>query len=96
MTLPAEDNDFSVRLRLIKTYVTKYYGQALLIKHGVSLSRQKRRESNLWQRRFWEHLIRDEQDLALHCDYIHVNPVHHGLCQTPQMWRFSSIHQFIA
>ncbi|MGB3511772.1 MAG: transposase [Microcoleaceae cyanobacterium] len=70
-TLPPNDGDFSMRLRLIKTYVTKHYGQELAIDREVSLSRQKRKESNLWQRRFWEHLIRDERDFALHCDYIH-------------------------
>ena len=95
-TLPPNDGDFSMRLRLIKTYVTKHYGQELVINREISLSRQKRRESNLWQRRFWEHLIRDEGDFALHCDYIHYNPVRHGLCTNPQDWQFSSIHRFIA
>lgn len=96
LTLPNNDQDFSVRLRLIKTYVSKYYGDQLNINKGVSLSRQKRKERNLWQRRFWEHLIRDERDYALHCDYIHYNPVKHGLCVKPQDWPFSSIHRFIA
>ncbi|TRU69121.1 MAG: transposase [Microcystis viridis Mv_BB_P_19951000_S69] len=95
-TLPDDDQDFSVRLRLIKTYVTKHYGQALGVNHEVSRSRQKRGEGNLWQRRFWEHLIRDEQDFATHCDYIHDNPVRHGFCENPQDWQYSSIHRFIA
>lgn len=95
-TLPANDSDLSVQLRLIKTYVTKHYGQALGINRDVSLSRQKRGESHLWQRRFWEHLIRNERDFALHCDYIHDNPVRHGLCKNPQDWPYSSIHRFIA
>ncbi|NES77302.1 MULTISPECIES: transposase [unclassified Okeania] len=95
-TLPANDGDFSMRLRLIKTYVTKHYKQELAINREISLSRQKRKESNLWQRRFWEHLIRDEQDFVNHCDYIHYNPVRHGLCTNPQDWQFSSIHRFIA
>ena len=96
LTLPDGDKDFSVRLRLIKTYVTKYYGEQLGVDRVVSLSRQKRQEQNLWQRRFWEHLIRDERDYALHCDYIHNNPVKHGLCLKPQDWPFSSVHRFIA
>ena len=95
-TLPEGDGDLSTRLRLIKTFVTKHYGQKLGIVRGISASRQKRKERNLWQRRFWEHLIRDERDFAQHCDYIHYNPVHHGLCQSPQSWQFSSIHRFIA
>jgi putative transposase len=95
-TLPPDDKDFSMRLRLIKTYVTKHYGAELGIDRAISQSRQKREESNLWQRRFWEHLIRDERDFALHCDYIHYNPVRHGLCPNPKDWQFSSIHRFIA
>jgi len=95
-TLPTDDPDFSIRLRLIKTYVTKHYGHQLGINQAVSRSRQKRGESNLWQRRFWEHLIRDEQDFIRHCDYIHYNPVRHRLCTHPQDWQFSSIHRFIS
>ncbi len=85
-----------MRLRLIKTHVTKHYGEALGINAKISLSRQKRQERNLWQRRFWEHYIRDEQDYAQHCDYIHYNPIHHGLCKKAQEWQYSSIHRFIA
>jgi putative transposase len=93
-TLPANDKDFSLRLRLIKTYVTKHYGKELGIDRSISHSRQKRSEGNLWQRRCWEHLIRDERDFSNHCDYIHNNPVKHRLCTTPQDWQFSSIHRF--
>jgi putative transposase len=95
-TLPPNDKEFSTRLRLIKTYVTKHYREELEIDRSISQSRQKREEGNLWQRRFWEHLIRDEQDFTIHCDYIHNNPVKHGLCSNPQDWQFSSIHRFIA
>lgn len=60
------------------------------------MSRQKQQESNLWQRRFWEHRIRDEVDFARHCDYIHYNPVKHGLCFAPGEWAYSSFHRFVA
>ena len=96
LTLPPHDNDFSVRLRLIKTYVTKNYKEAIAVEENISASRCKRQEGNLWQRRFWEHLIRDEQDFAQHCDYIHYNPVKHKLCKLPQDWQFSTIHRFIS
>ncbi|HEY9703875.1 MAG TPA: transposase [Allocoleopsis sp.] len=96
LTLPPDDHNFSLRMRLIKTHVTKTYRQQLAINQKLSLSRQKRGESNLWQRRFWEHFIRDEEDFAYHCDYIHYNPVKHGLCTNPQDWEFSTIHRFIA
>ncbi len=95
-TLPPGDSDYSTRLRLIKGLVTKQCGNQLALPLVVSASRQKRRESNLWQRRFWEHLIRDEEDFARHCDYIHYNPVAHGLCRVPQEWQFSSLHRLMA
>nr|WP_215607070.1 hypothetical protein [Leptothoe spongobia] len=56
----------------------------------------ERGERNLWQRRYWEHWIRDERDFATHCDYIHYNPVRHGLCEKPQNWKYPSLHRFIA
>ena len=94
-TLPTEDSDLSTRMRLVKRTVTKYYGHQLGLISSMSSSRTKRKEGNVWQRRFWEHLIRDEADFASHCDYIHYNPVRHGLCETPRQWTFSSLHRLI-
>lgn len=94
-TLPKEDSDNSTRIRLIKTYVTKNCGLQLNIAANLTQSRKKRQEGNLWQRRFWEHLIRDEADFERHCDYIHYNPVKHRLCSAPSDWRFSSFHRFV-
>jgi putative transposase len=79
-TLPQNDHDLSTRLRLIKTYVTRHYAVDLGLTLAISTSRTKRKEQNLWQRRFWNHVIRDETDFAQHCDYIHYNPVRHQLC----------------
>ena len=70
-TLPEADSDLSTRLRLIKTFVTKRYGNKLGINVDISTARQKRKECNLWQRRFLEHLIRNERDFVKHCGYIH-------------------------
>ena len=95
-TMPEGDHDFSLRMRLIKTFVTKHYGQKLAINHEISASRQKRKESNLWQRRFWEHLIRDEADYHRLLDYIHYNPVKHGLCKQVKDWQYSSFHRYVA
>ncbi len=95
-TLPEGDSDYATRWRLIKSYVTKRAASELGQTKTVSASRQKRREGVLWQRRFWEHLIRDEADFTRHCDYIHYNPVRHGLCHQPQNWQFSSVHRFVA
>jgi putative transposase len=92
-TLPPGDANFSTRWRLIKSWFSrrcdvKYLGQ-------VSASRQNKREKAIWQRRFWEHLIRDEQDFNHHVDYIHYNPVHHGLVLSPKDWQYSSFHRYV-
>nr|WP_198648808.1 hypothetical protein [Cyanothece sp. BG0011] len=62
---------------------------------NVSTSRQSKQERAIWQRRFWEHLIRDEQDFINHVDYIHYNPVHHGLVSRPKHWEYSSFHRYV-
>lgn len=94
-TLPPNDSDLSTRLRLIKTYVTRHYAHELDLDPQLSASRAQRKERNVWQRRFWEHVIRDEHDYARHCDYIHYNPVRHEFCRNPTDWPFSSVHRFI-
>ncbi|WP_262337359.1 REP-associated tyrosine transposase [Legionella genomosp. 1] len=88
--LPATDFNYSLRWRLIKTYFSK-----AMIKSGVILSKNDRNEYSLWQRRFWEHRIRNEDDLKTHIDYIHYNPVKHQLVKRPCDWQYSSIHQYI-
>ena len=60
-----------------------------------SPSKSGHRERAVWQRRFWEHLIRDERDLARHYDYIHYNPVKHGLVRCVADWPWSSFHRFV-
>jgi len=81
-TLPAGDCDFSTRWRLIKSYFTRNF-------QSTTPGRSP------WQRKFWEHLIRDERDLQNHVEYIHYNPVKHGLVQSPIAWPLSSIHRYI-
>lgn len=95
-TLPPTDSDYATRWRLIKRDVTRQGASVLQVQTTRSESRQKRGESNLWQRRFWEHRIRDTADFAQHCDYIHYNPVGHGLCQQPRDWSYSSFHRYVA
>ncbi len=58
-------------------------------------SRIKKREQAVWQRRFWEHLIRDEKDFLKHVEYIHYNPVKHGYAIAPSDWHYSSFHKFV-
>lgn len=58
-------------------------------------SRIKDREGSIWQRRFWEHKIKDERDFRVHCDYIHYNPVKHGLVGTTADWEYSTFHRYM-
>ncbi len=94
-TLPDGDNDYSKRWGLIKAKFSKE-GKAFL--HGSQVpnpSRIKRRETTLWQRRFWEHGIRDDEDFQRHLDYIHYNPVKHGLVTRVGDWPYSTFHRYV-
>jgi putative transposase len=62
---------------------------------ACSESRLKKKERSVWQRRFWEHLIRNQEDLNRHIEYIHYNPVKHGLTKAPADWKYSSFHRFV-
>jgi putative transposase len=90
MTLPTADSDFSGRWRRIKSFFTHRLAES-----GVPLSRNSRGEFSLWQRRFWEHTIRDEGDFERCANYIHFNPVKHGLVSSPTDWPYSSLHRYI-
>lgn len=94
-TLPPNDSDYSTRWRLIKSEVTKQGRSQLELQGEISESRIKRGEHNLWQRRFWEHWIRNETDFKHHFDYIHYNPVKHGLCNRASEWKYSSFHRYL-
>jgi putative transposase len=89
-TLPPDDADFAHRWRRIKGEFTQS-----LLAAGVALAPRSDGTYALWQRRFWEHTIRDDADYARHVDYIHYNPVRHGHVIYPADWRYSSIHSFI-
>ena len=90
ITLPPDDADFSGRWRQIKSLFTQSIAAA-----DTTVRRNKKGEYALWQRRFWEHTIRDEADLARHVDYIHYNPVKHGLVPRVCDWPHSSFHQYV-
>lgn len=91
--LPEGDCDFSGRWSSIKASFTREYlssdGQETI----QGSSRSRKRERGIWQRRFWEHQIRDESDLQRHIDYIHYNPVKHGLVKDLGLWPWSSYHR---
>jgi putative transposase len=90
--LPENDSDYSLRLRMIKAR----FSAALPRSENRSVSRQKRGERGIWQRRYWEHLIRDDDDYRIHMDYIHINPVKHGLVKNVQDWPYSTFHKFVS
>jgi putative transposase len=90
MTLPPGDSDFSGRWRRIRGLFTRSIMAA-----GVPVSRDYRGEYALWQKRFWEHTIRDDHDFERCADYIHFNPVKHGLVSSPAAWPFSSLYRYI-
>lgn len=94
LTLPAEDFDYSTRWRLIKGYFSRHC--QIYTSQLVSPSRQQKGEKTIWQRQFWEHYIRNEEDFQHHFDYIHFNPVKHGLVETVKDWDYSSFHRCVA
>lgn len=92
-TLPRGDWDFSSRWRLIKGEFTRRCDRK--IKEQPSFSRQRKKEQAIWQRRFWEHQITDEQDFIRHVEYVHYNPVKHGYVKSPKEWKFSSFDKYV-
>jgi putative transposase len=88
--LPENDNDFATRWNLIKSGFSRGIDA-----RPRSNSKASRREKGIWQRRYWEHAIRDEADLGRHVDYIHFNPVKHGLVTRVADWPHSSFHRFV-
>ena len=89
--LPEEDDDLGLRWRQIKSA----YSRGIENGERISRSRQRKNERGIWQRRYWEHAIRDEDDFAHHLDYVHYNPVKHGLVQRVQDWPCSSFHRYV-
>lgn len=92
--LPPGDGDFSSRWSRIKRRVSQACRE-WLPEAGATASREARRESTLWQRRYWEHVIRDLDDLARPVDYIHANPVRHGYARHTADWPHSTFHAYV-
>jgi REP-associated tyrosine transposase len=90
MTLPPDDADFSGRLRRIKGHFS-----STLIRAALPVERRPNGDLAVWQSRFWEHTIRDDDDYARHVDYIHFNPVKHGLTIRVRDWPHSSFHRYV-
>jgi putative transposase len=93
--LPENDSDFSVRWKEIKRLFTKAYLLDIGPGEKRNSSHIKQGEAAIWQRRFWEHTIRDELDFNRHVDYIHHNPVKHGLVKSVGDWPWSTFHRYV-
>lgn len=91
-TLPPGDSDFPRRWWDIKTAFSK----SVPAREHRSTVMESRGERGIWQRRYWEHTIRDDRDYAVHMDYVHFNPGKHGLVGSPADWPFSSFHRCVA
>lgn len=89
-TLPPDDDDFATRWQTIKTHFT----QALHAR-GLPVPRHRNGDPAIWQRRYWEHVIRDDGDRQRHLDYIHFNPVRHGHVRRVVDWPYSSFHRWV-
>jgi putative transposase len=90
-SLPQGDAGFPERWRLIK----RAFSRALPSPSVRSASKVAKRDKGIWQRRYWEHAIRSDEDLVRHVDYIHYNPVKHGLVPRVRDWRYSSFHAHV-
>ena len=92
-TLPENDSDYSKKWQMIKSSFSKLYRDKRVVR--VRDSYVSKGEKGIWQRRFWEHLIKDQSNFNRLCDYIHYNPVKHGLVYSPSEYEFSSFQDFV-
>ncbi|MCP3921369.1 MAG: transposase [Desulfobacterales bacterium] len=93
-TLPKGDSNYGVRA-MIKRNVTKSCGKGYYNNEYMTQSKINRKESTIWQRRYWEHQIRDQDDYNNHIDYIHYNPVKQKLVKNVKDWEYSTFHRFV-
>ena len=89
-TLPPNDAAYARRIQLIKARFTRH-----LVRAGVNIAKDPRGEYRLWQKRFWEHTIRDDRDFETHVSYVHINPVKHGHVARAIEWPHSTIHRYV-
>ena len=94
-SLPEGDDDYPARWRKLKGIFSREYRAAGGSDGGANASRRRRREVEVWQRRFWEHRIRDVDDFYRHVEYIHFNPVKHGHVTSLADWQWSSFHNHV-
>lgn len=94
-TLPSGDSDFSTRWQNLKSTFTRTWLDSGGYEVPVTPAQKKKGNRGIWQKRLWEHLVRDEEELDAMVDYIHYNPVKHGYVQRPIDWKWSTFHRFV-
>ncbi len=94
--LPPGDADYATRMSLVKRLFTSYWLRSGGDEGQVSVAKRRYRRRGVWQIKFWEHIVRDAADFKKHLDYIHLNPVKHGLCRRPCDWPWSTFRQWVA
>ena len=92
-TLPENDSDYSMRWRQIKSHFSRRCGDEF--KGRQTQAHLRRGEQAIWQHRYWEHQVRDDSDFIRHVEYIHYNPVKHGLAKAPKLWPHSTFHRYV-
>ena len=90
--MPIDDGNYALRWRMIKSQFSRNFNA----NEQLSSSKIKHREKGIWQRRYWEHQIRDDIDLQRHVEYIHYNPVKHGNVKHVKDWPYSTFHKYVA
>lgn len=94
-TLPRNDTAYPRRWSMIKSHFTREWIRAGGAEQSTTESRARHRRRGVWQRKYWEHWIRDEEDYRRHMDYIHYNPVKHGLARCPHEWKWSTFAKWV-
>lgn len=94
-SLPHGDSDYSGRWGWIKKEFTKRWLESGGTETAISEARKREGRRGIWQPRFWEHTLEDEDDFERHFDYIHYNPVKHKLVKCPRDWEWSSFHRWV-
>ena len=90
-TLPVGDSDFSTRWKKIKARFSRGIPKTEIRRSSLL----KKVERGIWQRRYWEHTLRDEEDFIQHVEYIHYNPVNHSFVSQVKDWPYSSFHRYV-
>jgi putative transposase len=92
--MPRDDDDYSIRWSLIKKHFTGLYLAEGGNEDKQSAARERAGYRGVWQKKFWEHRIKNNKDLENHINYIHYNPVKHGYVSDPFLWPFSTVHKY--